>query len=542
MRRFCNVLAGAISLVGLAVADTPAPPAIVPGGIVNAASQLPPSLRGGALSGDARFIIPGVRLGPEIPVRGSESNPPDKLALVSVRIAQGDRVAYARLLMVSATRIDAVMPEAPLGQVQLTVTYGAFTSEPYTLTVAVASVGFYSSDTAPDSLPQAKRKPEAAPGDTVTLWGTGMAGYSGTALQVVVGGKFAENILMGARICCAGVQSVTFRVPAGTPLGCFVPVQARTLDGLPSNAIPIAVHAPGEPCRDELDWFREGVEKARRAGFLALARISIDMHLGPHAGSQFQFDYGISSFGRQESGQRQFPPLPPAGTCTVFTARLNLRQILGQARAAEWTSIPEPTRGNRRLDAGEAISLAGPSGAQALPRDARQQDYYAALLGGQGPFSRGAVKPLYLNRGSYTVSTPGGADVGPFSVKVEVTPAVVWKNRGRMDAIDRDAGATLEWKAARANDAMLILAVNADRNSGDSAVCLCMAQAGDGHFGIPPIALGNLPPTREEDDLSASYLLLMEMPVNPPARIEARGLDSAFAAFVSASARLVRYR
>jgi len=543
MSRFWNVLPWAVSLFGLVRADTPAPPAIVPGGIVNAASQLPPSLRGGVLSPGARFIIPGVRLGPEIPVRGSESNPPDKLALVSVRIAQGDRAAYARLLMVSATRIDAVVPDlAPLGQVQLTVTYGAFTSEPYTLTLAVASVGFYSSDTAPDSLPQAKRKPEAASGDSVTLWGTGMAGYSGSYLKVMVGGKFAENVLMGAHICCAGIQSITFRVPAGTPLGCFVPLQVRTLDGRPSNAIPIAVHAPGEPCRDELDWFREGVEQATRAGFLALARISLDMHLAPHAGSQFQFDYGIASFGRQESGQRQFPPLPPAGTCTVFTARLNLRQILGQARAAEWTSIPEPARGNRRLDAGEAISVTGPAGMHALPRDARRQDYYAALLGGQGPFSRDAVKPLYLSRGSYTVSAPGGADIGPFSAIVEVTPAVVWKNRDRMDAIDRDAGATLEWKAARAGDAMLILAVNADRASGDSAVCLCMAHAGDGHFSIPPITLGNLPATREEDDLSASYLLLLEMPVNPPARIEARGLDTAFAAFVSASARLVKYR
>jgi len=538
MPRFWNVLPWAIALFGMARADTPAPPAIVPGGIVNAASQLPPSLRGGALTPGARFIVPGVRLGPEIPVRGSESNPPDKLALVTVRIAQGDRAAYAHLLMVSATRIDAVVPDAaPLGQVQLTVTYGALESEPYTLTLEPASVGFYSADTAPDSLPQAKRKPEAAPGDIVTLWGTGMG-----AFDLVVGGKPAEAVRIAAADWCLGVEQVAFRVPAGTPLGCFVPVQARTPDGRPSNAIPIAVHAPGEPCRDELDWFREGVERATRAGFLALARISLDMHLAPHAGSQFQFDYGIASFGRQESGQRQFPPLPPAGTCTVFTARLNLHQILGEARAAEWTSIPEPARGNRRLDAGEAISVTGPAGSHTLPRDVRRQDYYAALLGGQGPFSRDAVKPLYLSRGSYTVSAPGGADIGPFSAKVEVTPAVVWKNRDRTDAIDRDAGATLEWKAARDGDAMLILAVNADRPSGDSAVCLCMAHAGDGRFRIPPIALGNLPATREEDDLSASYLLLLEMPVNPPARIAAQGLDTAFAAFVSASARLVKYR
>jgi hypothetical protein len=140
------------------------------------------------------------------------------------------------------------------------------------------------------------------------------------------------------------------------------------------------------------------------------------------------------------------------------------------------------------------------------------------------------------------MSAPGGGDIGPFSVKLDVPPRVVWKNRNRIDEIERDAGVTLEWKAARGNDAILILAVNADRYSGDSAVCLCMARARDGRFRIPPIALGNLPPTLEDDDLSASYLVVAEIPLDPPVRIEASGLDAAFAAFVSASGRLVKYK
>ena len=69
-----------------------------------------------------------------------------------------------------------------------------------------------------------------------------------------------------------------------------------------------------------------------------------------------------------------------------------------------------------------------------------------------------------------------------------------------------------------------------------------MAPARDGHFRIPPIALGNLPATLDEDDLTASYLVMMEIPLDPPVRIEARGLDAAFAAFVSASGRLVKYK
>jgi uncharacterized protein (TIGR03437 family) len=540
-RRFRSALAAAVSLVALSGADIPVPPAIAPGGIVNAASLLPASLRGGAIAPGARFTIPGVRLGPVAPLRGSESDPPSNLAGVSVRIAQRDRVVDARLLFVSATRIDAWMPEdAPLGSVQLTVTYQGRASEPYALELVGASVGLFSDATAPDSLPAAKRKPEGAPGDTVTLWSTG---WGKKPLDFFVGGKPVKAVRTTAEACCRGVEQMALRMPEGTPLGCFVPVQARTSDGRPSNAVPIAVHPPGEACRDDLDWFRDSVEHAARAGFVALVRVSLELKPALSAGSQYQFDYGIGSFGRQESGQRQFPPLPPLNTCTVLAARLNLRRIMGQARTpAEWTSIPERTPGNRRLDLGDAIAIAGPEGERALSRDARQHDYYSAMLGGLAPLSHDIPKPMYLGHGSYTLSAPGGEDIGPFSVTMDVPPPVVWKNRGRAGEIERDAGVTVEWKAARANDAILILAANANRYSGDSAVCLCLAPVRAGHFRIPPIALGNLPPTLESDEASASYLLLMEIPVNPPARIEARGLDTAFAAFISASARLVQYK
>src|ERR1035438_4045044 len=251
MRPIRNVLAGVAALLGLAGADTPAPPSIAPGGIVNTASRLPASLRGGAIARGARFTIPGVRLGPATDVRGSESDPPARLADVSVRVAQRDAVVDAGLLLVSATRIDAWIPDAaPLGDVQLTVTYQGRASEPYELTLVPSSAGFFSSETAPEALPAARRKAEAAPGDTVTLWGTGLGE---TAPDLFVGGQPAEAVHAATAACCKGVEQIEFRVPAGAPLGCFVPVQARTPDGRPSNAVPIAVHAPGQACRVNCD-------------------------------------------------------------------------------------------------------------------------------------------------------------------------------------------------------------------------------------------------------------------------------------------------
>jgi uncharacterized protein (TIGR03437 family) len=541
MLRLRHILTAVAGCGWLAAAQTVAPPAIAPGGVVNAASRTPAGLPGGAIARGARIMIPGVRLGPEAAVRGPEADPPERLADVSVRIRQGGAAVNAGLLLVSAERIEAWLPLAlQEGAAQLTVTHRGLASEPYPLSIVASSAGFFSSETAPDALPAATGRASAAPGEPVSLWATG---WSGATPEVFVGGQPAGAVRVARETCCQGVERVEFRVPPGAPLGCFVPVLARTPEGRTTNAAHIAVHAPGQPCRDELDWFRESVERADRAGFIVLARVSLDARFAPRTGARFDFDYGVGAFGHQRAGQRIFPPLPPPGACTVFTARVNLRQILGQARSpAEWASIPQLAAGNRGLDAGAAISVAGPAGARALDRDPRRNVHYSAFLGGQPPLSHQPARPLYLRAGAYALSAPGGADIGPFLAKLEAPRPIVWKNRGRVSEVDRAAGLALEWKAASAADAVLIVAANADRFSGDSAMCLCLAPARDGRFHVPPLALSNLPPTLDDDDLAASYLVIAEIPLRPPARIQARGLDSAFAAFVSASGRLVKFR
>jgi hypothetical protein len=68
-----------------------------------------------------------------------------------------------------------------------------------------------------------------------------------------------------------------------------------------------------------------------------------------------------------------------------------------------------------------------------------------------------------------------------------------------------------------------------------------MAAARDGRFTIPAMALGNLPQTGEEDR-ELSYLLIVEIPARPLARIHARGLNVGVAAYLSASVRRAIYK
>ncbi|MDE3164861.1 MAG: hypothetical protein KGN36_03570 [Acidobacteriota bacterium] len=523
-------------------ADIPAPPALMPGGIVNSASRMPATLPGGAIARGARFVIPGVRLGPAEAQRGDEADPPSTLGGVSVRLRQGETGVDARLLLVSDTLIEAWAPlDTPLGEVLLTVTWEGRTSEPYRLTIAPSGAGFFTAETAPPPLRAVADAPSAVPGDTVSLWATGV---DGPPLEILVGGKPAAAVEASTvASCCRGVRQVRFQVPRDAPLGCFVPVQGRVPGGPSSNVVPIALHAAGEPCHDAVDWLRRSVEQSARAGYLVLARISLDLGPVSLTGSRYRFDYGVASFGLQETGRRLFPPLPPMGTCTLFASRIRLRQMLGQARSpASWTEVPGKLAGNRGLDAGSALVIGGAGKARSLPRDPRRREYYNAILGGVAPFAHDPPKPLVLRKGAYTVRADGGADIGPFQARIEVPGELLWRNRAAIAEVDRAAGVTLEWKPARREDAVLIVAANAERFSGDSAMCLCLAPAADGRFTVPPSALANLPQTAPDSDISASFLLLTEIPVAAPDRIAARGLDDAFAAFVSASARIVKYR
>lgn len=508
--RFCLVLAALVWF-----ADIPAPPAIEPDGVISA-SMMPAGLPGGAIARGARIVIPGVRLGPEEPVRASEANPPLKVAGVSVALEHtGAAATPLPLLSVSAHRIEAWIPEStPAGPARLVVTSEGRSSEPYALDIANAGFGFFPG-----------QHPEAAPTEAATLWGTGLGA---SRLQLSVGGKPARTLPAQPDPCCAGRYPVRFEVPAGAPQGCFVPVIGRSpATGRVTNFAAIAVHPPGEPCRDRLDWFRESVEHASTAGFAVLARISLLLD------RDYVFDYGLASFARQQSGQRPFPPLPPPNTCTGFTDRVNLRETLARrGNPTGWPAAVAPAPGSRPLDVGP-ITFAGPNGAKTVPG--------AGVLGGHLPFSHRPPLPLFTQPGRFTIQGAGGRDAGPFSAAIAVPKPLVWRNRAALSAIDRAAGATVEWTPSHKDDAVLIVAASADRITGDSAMAVCMAPAAEDRFHIPAEALANLPPSQAANP-DLSYLLLLEIPVDPPARIAARGIDTAFAAFLSAAAREIEYK
>ena len=190
--------------------------------ILNAASYAPAGLPGGSIARGSVFSIFGTNLGP--------TNSPAlafplgiTLAGVSIRVT-GSSAVDAIPLYVSPTQINAIMPStAPLGAASVVVTFNGRAGNPAPVQVVNSSFGiftanvtgygpgiatnFVSQTNQPINSPSAP----ATPGQTITLWGTGLGpvpysdtiapttGNLPTKTEVFVGGIAATISYQGRR-------------------------------------------------------------------------------------------------------------------------------------------------------------------------------------------------------------------------------------------------------------------------------------------------------------------------------------------------------
>jgi uncharacterized protein (TIGR03437 family) len=476
------------------------PPAIRQHGVVNAASRMPPSLGGGALARGSLFRIEGLRFGPD----------------VKVRITKGEEHGEALVLEASAQEILAILPpNAPLGAAQLTVTFAGQTSLPYDLTIVPSSFGIF------------KDRIEQRDG-VATLWGTGLGQAEP---EVLVGGRPARVRYSGSAECCPGRDRIVFEIPADAPRGCFVPVLVRTGGSVVSNVVGMPI---GRPCDDPANWL-ERRAAGPRAGLAILLRSRMRLDLDAAAPVEFLADVGLASF---RSGAKPSPvALPPVGACTAWSGTYYIGQLMTAMRGGP---LVLPRTG--RIDAGRALTVRGPRGAQTLPADEKRAGSYTALLGGNPPARRKIDKPLYLEPGKYVLAGAGGPDVGEFRVAVRARRGIEWINRKDAAVVERSKGVTVLWKNVGRDETVVIAAMNDDPITAAAGLCVCLARAELRRFTIPPEMLANIPATAEVQDLPASLLLVGALPARAPNEIHARGLDAGVALFVSVDGASVVYR
>jgi uncharacterized protein (TIGR03437 family) len=543
--------------------SVPGTPTVTEAGIVNAASGVPPSLPGGALAQGSFFTIFAVGVGPTPPQQVEQFPLPTNLGGTQVQIRQGTRTVDCYLVYTSNTQINGIIPSnAPLGDAEMIVTYSGRASRPVAVRVARNNFGIFatSQGRGPGIIqnfqtqleqPLNTRSATAKPRQIVILWGTGAgpitapdnvappAGNLPFPFEMTIGGKPATLLYNGRAPCCAGVDQIVAEVPADAPTGCFVPVQVKAGD-VWSNVVTMAIDANGQTCSDPTNPASTLTATGGKVGLVMLTRLGATVNVSGQPEQSITADLGVGAFTQMQAGGdlgfNMLTSFPPSGTCQAYAGVRDISDLLGGA-------LGGPLQGNTgtMLDAGASLRVA--SGSNSATMDRSDNGLYAGILGGNLPLPGGGAS-LPLDAGTFTVTGPGGKDVGAFTGSVTLRAPVSWTNRSQLAAIDRKTPFAVTWSGGAAGEDVVILGYGTDQKTKASAGFVCMAPAGAGSFTVPASAMANLPAVPASGDLSDRFGLLGIFSLRTPTVVpfQAPGLDIGLMLGAQIEARSIEIR
>ena len=488
-------------------------------------------LPSGAIARGSRVEIAGVRLGAgvnEIKVSLTQS---------FGTIASGT-IALA-VIEAAPGRIEAFLPaEAPLGPGKIVVTRGGQASKPFSIQVAASSFGIFSENGegwGPARFAGASTPSLAAPakpGAIVTIAGTGLGVEAHP--QIFAGGRQATIVRVERKPL--GLDQITFRLPAETPEGCFVPLYGRSPRAAwVSNAVTIPVSRGGR-CAMAAGWPLAPLEPGKGTALAVMTRESL--HLRTGTGSVVT-DHAIFSFTRAVATKPVVGPvhlMPPPGTCTT-SAGLYDADLLGSGLVSIASVAVSATE---MLDAGLQITLTRPGAERVLSAHPGFPGLFAARLGSS--ISPRTNLPLFLDPGQIAVTSPGGPAVGPLHFTTNGAADFTWVNRYRLTEIDRKTGFEVQWKDPHTNRFMLIFAVGIDRETRTTGLCVCRAAKAADRFFIGPDALANFPAVGATPDDVPALVGIAAFEDRPAATMKAKGIETGFASTIRAEATQVAIR
>jgi uncharacterized protein (TIGR03437 family) len=480
--------------------------------VVNAASNIPSGLPNAGIAQGAIFIVYGSNLGPSAISISPAPFQNTSLAGTSVTFTSGGVPASALMYYTSAGQVAALLPSnAAVGRNAVVVTYNNQASAEFIVNVVANNLGIFTitSDgqgtgivTFPDySLVSAFKAANcggpgttcgaANPGDTLSIWATGLGPVNGSdaagaglgvnmtsvPLKLWMGGVQAPVLYQG-RSCCIGEDQIVFTVPANVPTGCSVPLIAQIGNQI-SNGVPIAVASGSRSCTP-VDTGASPAYLQALAGSAPFGYAQINLEHKPNQNGSGYVDTAYAQFQRQTEYPSLEPymissiDVPPIGTCQVYNNPQD--------------STDTPFASALEIDAGASLTVKGPAGSQSVPEQMSNGNLqgYSATLSANGS---------YLQSGLVTVTGPGGADVGPFSVSLNMPPQLVWTNQGSLATVNRASGLTVNWTGGSTEGFGVVLmgqsATDSSQTTGASFFCLASATAGT--FTIPPSVLLALP-------------------------------------------------
>jgi uncharacterized protein (TIGR03437 family) len=489
-----------------------AQPAIGQNGVVNRASQIPPTLRGGSIARGAAFTIYGVRFG--------------SAATVSLR--SGQTVSPIRVLAVEPQKIDALMPDsASLGAATLVIKAGRSASKPFPVEVADSNPGIFSQNKrgwGPGQIeniePGGKRtlnstENPAQPGQRAAMR---ISGLGRAAAAVLVVGSRTVNAVLDPSISQFGEQEISFAIPNDVPTGCFVPVYLKAAPMRASNVVTMAVRSGSGRC----DPGPVPLLEQKRVGLAVLTRVAMMIE------REETISDGLGALFSVSGGSAGLSPLrllPPPGTCTAYTGSFQGVDTFPVSIAA--MLITE--LGGEGLNAGPRLTVARGNQRRDVPSDRAAPGFY-----------RGELEPRLLDPGKLILSSVGGMDIGPFRVAVDGPAPFEWIDRNERRSVDHTQPLTLHWRGQASDQWTIILARNVDQITTANATCLCIAPLNATHFEMPAALLANVPASVEAPSVSYDQLFVASLSARSTP-IAAAGIGAGAVFSLYATGRLVRY-
>ncbi len=534
------------------------------GGVVNAATFAIPGLPNSGIAQGSIFTIFGNNLGPD-PAEFGFSFPLPTLTpggKVSVNVTVDGTTSNAIILYSGKTQINAVMPSSmPVGTGTVSVSFNGEASATEPVQVVKSNFGSFSlnsSGTGPgivtfadNSLVGAKNA--ANPGETLVVWGTGLGPVAGVEnagplpgdqssvpIEVFVGSSSATVTYRGRSGCCAGLDQIVFVVPPAIQ-GCAVPVAVK-IGNFVSNFTTIAVAQTSRTCSAP----ETGLSDATFTPLAGKADASFAMiSLGRTTMTTPGLPGAPAKTTTTDSGFAVFEKVSiPAGTgySPALFNTVSFGACVVSTFNSATMSATTPTGVGAKiaaLDAGASLTIAGPSGNRALtPIAAADPGFYSAILGDGTPGN-------YLDPGQYNVAGAGGKEVGAFSTRLNLPPALTWTNADSVDTINRPAGQLITWSGGDSTTNVSIDGSSFTVAGTDAigAVFHCQARASDGRFTIPAVVLLSLPPTANNIPGSAAPMSRLSVgETTPYTTFTAPGLDLGVITGSSSTSKPVSYQ
>jgi uncharacterized protein (TIGR03437 family) len=419
---------------------------------------------------------------------------PTALNGTSISVTVNGKTVTPGIYYVTPTQIAAVLPAGtPTGTGTITVTYNNVASNAFTIQVVPSAFGldtYYGTGngliTATDARTGAlfNYTSSAAPGEIITLWGTGLGADSADSdtvftttphavnqgsVQVWIGGAQAAVGYAGSS-GYPGLDQINVTIPAGLT-GCNVSIVV-VVNNVASNFATAPINQGGGVCSDPV------------FGITGSQLTTLSGQTNVKSGDVFL-------------AQLITPNTNGSGTMTENLASADFQSVTGSYYGAASGSVSIGSCivtevfsatgvGNLHstgLDAG-TVSLTAPDGSNyTLMTIPAVPGIYTALLSATAIPSSG---------GTGTFSWTGGKDVGASSATVVLpNPLLSWTNQAAGATVTRSQGVLVTWTGGAPGTLVFISGASSSGSANGSFVCYAPQSALQ--FTVPAYVLDTLP-------------------------------------------------